>query len=352
MQLKIGSVASSLALAIGVLSLSACDVPTAMPYWDTSWALPIETMEMSVGSLLPDEISTTEDGRSFELRVDAIDLEHRLSDLCDDCGILDGATVIKPHFRADIESGISLPAELESAQVTGGHLPVVLTHDFGFDPIRPSATARGSIEVLMTSVGDTLAAGFLDGNDASFPSGSSKTIHLPYRESMLRDTVQITVVIISPEGDAVMMDGGSVFRVEVGESLMQLSEVDVRVTDLDVDLEDTEIKVIGGEGMINRIQSGALLFEIDNPFEVSGSFQLTLSSSDISISREIPIESGHTEARVEFTGSELRSILQEEDAALSATGTVTATDGAVTVRPDQILKAKSRFDITIASREN
>jgi hypothetical protein len=347
-----GRVTASLVTIASVLSLAACDVPTGMPHWDTTWALPIETLELTAEDLLPADVMLTPDRSAFELQVAGTEFQKGLSEFCSACRLLDGLHAPKPAFKAELTSTISLPADLVSAQVTGGSVRIELFHDFGFDPIRPSAAARGSIEVLLTSGNDTLAAGVIDGVVEPFPSGDRKVLQLPYLESTLRDSIRVVLIIDSPSGDPVLIDSSRRLMVTVAPSRMHISEARAHVQDLAIELEETTLDIVGGEGLVNRIRSGALLLEIDNPFQVTGSLQIVLSAPGISVARQLPLGPGHTENRAEFGGNELRSILRDESATLSAFATVTAGGGPITIRPDHVLKAKSRFDLTVATREN
>lgn len=354
MMRKSGRATTRLAMVIatGALSLSACDVPTAMPHWDTTWALPVDALEMTTESLLPSAITLTPDSQAFELRIDGVDIENRLTEICSACQPLAGTAAPKPEFTSVMEGGVSLPAALVSAQIVGGHARIELFHDLGFDPIRPSSTARGSIQVIVTSAGDTLATETILGEREAFPSGTRKLLTLPYSYTELRDTVLISVTITSPAGDPVEIDDSRSFELNVAQSLLLISEAAVKVQDLEVVLDETSIEVIGGEGMINRIRSGALLLEIDNPFQVTGSFSITLSAPGISVARQLALDTGASKRQVEFTGAELQSILESEAATLSATGVVTANGGTVTIRPAQVLKAKSRFDLVVSTKDS
>jgi hypothetical protein len=341
-----------LAIAAGALSLAACEVATAVPNWDTTWAVPAEALELAVASLLPGEVTVTPDGKALELEIDGVRIEERLGDLCIGCQALNGQTVPKPPFFSLLESGISLPTDVLSASVIGGQVLIELYHDFGFDPIRPGALAYGSIRVALTSAGDTLAAGTIAGEDEAFPSGTLKRLSLPFRNAELSNAVELSVIIDSPAGDAVQIDTSRRFELTVAPSVIRISEVEVRVQNQEVDLAESSIEVVGGEGVVNRINGGALILEIENPFQISGAIALTVTGPDLAIERQIQLVPGSSETRIEFTGPELRSILRDEKATLGATGSVSAVGGTVTIRPEQVLQAKSRFELTIATKEN
>lgn len=340
-----------LLLAVGSLFM-ACDVPTEVPHWDTTWRIPVEALELTASSLLPSSVSITPDGGAFELMLDAIEIDELLGDICDECQGLDGQQAVKPAFITELGNGTSISEDVVAAAVAGGQAQIELYHDFGFDPLRPSATARGSITILITSAGDTLASGLISGEEEAFPSGTRKYRTLPFRKAQIRDTVEVSIILDSPEGEEILINNSSRFELLLVPSTLQLSEAKVRVEDLAIDLDETTFKTVGGDGMVNRIRGGALLFEIDNPFEVAGALNLTLSAPGATVAKQVQIKPGNSEFRVEYSGSELRSVLVGEEAALSATGSISAAGTSVTIRPDQVVSFRSRFELTIATKEN
>lgn len=340
-----------LAFAAGALSLSACDVPTALPRWDTTWAVPVDAMELGVASLLPSGVTLTPDGKAFELKVDGLRLVEPLGAICADCWALEGQTAPKPPFLSVLRADVTFPADVASASIVGGDARLELFQNFGFDPIRPSASSRGSIRVVMTSAGDTLAVGSIDGGAEAFPSGTHKVLSIPFRKGELRDSVKLSVIIDSPAGDLIRIDNASRFELSLAPSPIRISEARVRVDALAVTMKETTFEVVGGDALVNRIRNGTLTLDIDNPFQVGGSFSFALSAPGVSAVRKVVLQPGHATSRLEFTGQELQSILQGEKAALSATGTVSATGGTVAIRPDQVMKAKSQFELTIATTE-
>lgn len=340
-----------LAIAASALAVSACDVPTALPRWDTTWAVPVDALELAVASLLPSGVTLTPDGKAFEFEVDGLRLVERLGDICAACAVLEGQVVPKPPFLVVLRPDVVFPADVASASIVGGEVHVELFHNFGFDPIRPSATQRGSIRVVLTSANDTLAAGMIDGAAEAFPSGTHKVLAIPFRKGELGDFLRLSLIIDSPGGDPVRISNASHFELTLAPSPVKISEARVRVEDLAVSMKETSFEVVGGEGLVNRIRNGTLSLDIDNPFQVAGSFSITLSAPGMSAVRQIPLQPGQTRPRVEFTGHELQSILREEKATLSATGTVSAPGGTVAIRPDQVMRARSQFELTIATTE-
>jgi hypothetical protein len=340
-----------LAFLAGVLSLTACDIPTAVPHWDTTWAVPVSNLELAVSSLLPNGITVTPDGRAFELSIGGSRTEDRLGGICDACEDLHGQMAPKPAFTSVVESGASLPDGFVSGSVIGGQALIELYHDFGFDPIRPSDMVRGSITILIMSAGDTLATDIIDGVIEDFPSGTRKLRTLPFRHTGLRDAIEISVIFDSPAGDLAHINSSSHFEMIMAPSIIQLPEARVRVQNQLVELDENSIDVVGGDSFINRIQHGAIVLDIDNPFQITGALSLTLSAPGVSIVRQIAIAPGGSERRVEFTGPELRSVLKGEEATMRAVGSVSAVGESVTIRPDQILNAKSRFELNLTTTE-
>lgn len=353
---KRGSTSLRLLLGAILMSLLACDIPTGVPRWNTDWALPVEALELSVESLLPDRILVGPDESYFELLTRGRSLGKDLGNLCTPCQALDGSLAPKPAFLGVVESSVPLPADFVSAPAIGGGLEIELSHGFSFDPLRPDEWARGSIEIILLAAGDTLTSKVIDGELEALPPGTLRRARLPLRSVTLRGPLIVRVEVDSPEGAPTLIESGDEFRIEILESPIRVSEVEFQMDELEVDFEDLSFEFVGGEALINRIRGGSLILDIDNPFPITGSIDLLLSSHDssTSLSREIGISPGHATREVEYSGPELRSVfVADEETRLSARGTMRmATDSTVLVRPGQVLHARSRLNLIIANLED
>ena len=52
-----------------VLSV-ACDIPTALPIYQTAWSVPVRGTTISVNALLPPQVSPTADSSAFQVSLE------------------------------------------------------------------------------------------------------------------------------------------------------------------------------------------------------------------------------------------------------------------------------------------
>lgn len=337
--------------ALAAAVFFACDVPTGTPDWEQTWVVPGDSTSMSVADLLPASVTLTQDRSAFLLSLEGVTFRQSLGDMCSLCGALHGRRVPKPAFSFSFQDQVELPGDVASASLAGGVIDVELSHDFGFDPIRPSATARGSLTARLVHGGATLASVTISGESTAFPSGTVLPRSLALPATVLTGPIAVEISITSPEGDSVVVDVTDVLSVTAVPRDIRVSEARVRVVDRTVDVEAVEVDLEDVESTVaNRVRSGAFLLEIQNPFDVSGTLSLRVTAPGANIVKSLSVSPGASTRRLEFTGSELRSILGKR-ATMSASGGVSATGGAVTVRPTQILVVKSKIELVIGLKE-
>jgi len=118
-------------------------------------------------------------------------------------------------------------------------------------------------------------------------------------------------------------------------------------------LSSTEL--IDGEGdelidvqITDRIQNGAVVLEIQNPFAVGVSGQLDIEQPGQTLSRPFSIGEGATSTvTLAYSGDDLRSFLGRPGVTLSGSGLVTSSAGVVTVTPGQEVAIEAKIDLTI-----
>ena len=156
-------------LAVGVLALAACDIPTSPPQVQQRWILPVEQATFSVGELLPAGVQ--DDGSAFLVSVDPVTVVERLTDICASCVALDGLVAPKPGFEDSLEVTTDLPAAVSGATLQSASVQVVVHNGFGFDPLRPGGPDTGmlSVEVRAGVGGDVLGTLTMDGATESLP---------------------------------------------------------------------------------------------------------------------------------------------------------------------------------------
>lgn len=341
-------------LAVPLISLlAACDFPTELPKWDTTWVVPGESTTISVSSLLPSSITTS--GNNFVLSLQPATFTQTLGQMCGGtCTALNGFTVPKPAFTTSFSSSISLPSDVVSAQVTGGQVRVVLSNNLGFDPIRPSAIARGHVVVTATAGSTVLARDSIAGESTAFTSGSTLTRTLTLGAATVSGPITIGIKVSSPEGDPVTINTNNSLSVTATPQTISVSQANVRVTNraitgasVELDLADVD------EEVTSRVKSGALLLTLVNPFAgTTGTLSVRIVTPSAIITKSVSLAAGTSSARVEFNQQEIQAILGSSPVTLSVSGTVSGPAAGVAVTPSQVVAISSRLELTVGPKED
>jgi hypothetical protein len=335
------------------LFMAACDVPTELPRWNTRWVVPLDSTVVSVGSLLPSGVEVTADGSAFQLSLPGTTISLSLADICGaPCAAFNGRVVPKPAFTSTLHSTIALPADVASVTLTGGRLDVQFSHSFSFDPIRPGGSARGSVTTSFTSGGATLARDSVLGVQTALPANTPLARTLTLAAGRVTPVVDLDVTLASPAGDPVRIDTSERFTVSATPSQVRASEATIRVRNRSITARQVALHLDDvDQTVIDRAQGGAIRFELVNPFQVSGTLDVSITAPGVSIRKPIQAGPGTTQGRIELTRAELRSILGRPDVRLSATGTVSAPQGTISVRPSQALRIRTRLELVLGTEE-
>ena len=328
--------------ALAALALSACDFPTAPPRVETTFVVPGEETELSVAELLPASVSLSAAGGTFQLEVPGSTFARTLADMCPPCAAFDGAVVPKPAFTYTFGDELALPAQVVSATLAGGSVELRLTHGFGFDPIRPSASTRGEITATLRSGGALLGQATIRGTDTAFPSGGTVARTIPLQAGEVSGPLEIEIALTSPEGDPVRVDADAAFSVAVAPGPLAISRATVDVQAQAVSVESVTLDTEDVDSaLVERVRGGAVLVDLSNPWPVSGTLTLRLDG----ITRVLQLAPGATSQRVELSGSELRQILGRV-VTLSVEGTLSPAS-AVTLTPDQRLSLDTTLSLVV-----
>ena len=337
---------------LALLALGACEVPTSLPEWDTLWIAPGQSTTISVASLLPGQVSVTGGGDAFQLDVAPVSFQESLGEACPACALANGFTLPKPAFTLEISATAPLPSDVVTANLASGQVAVALTHNFGFDPLRPSASARGYLVLTARSGTTTLVRDSISGNDLAWPQGSTINRTLSLSPAVIASGVEVAAKLYSPAGDPVKIDTNQRLSLTATPTLLRASEAKVHVTnqaitveEVDLDLEDID------DVVVDHQKGGALLLDISNPFDVTGNLALTITAPGTTINRQLALKTGDFTARIELSESDLSSILGRSPVRLSATGSVSGPAGGVTVKPSQNVDIDSRLELTIGPKE-
>lgn len=339
-------------IAAGFGFLCACEVPTSPPEWETTWVIPGDSLEMPVGSLLPPAVAVADGGGAFVVAFGATVFGRALGQICAVCQALDGTTAPKPAFAATFGSTIPLPADVVSASLVGGTIDVRITNEFDFDPIHPGTAADGKLRLTVRHGGATLAVDSLDAAQGDrLPAGTTRTLALDLVAGTVAGPLEVEVYVESPTGDPAPIDASARLETSAVPGAVFVDEAEVVAADKSVEVVPVELGLADVDGELNRrIRGGALRLTLENPFAVEGSIDLRLTTLAADILKTIPLATGGSELRVEFTAAELRSIVGHT-VTFGGMGTVTAPSGTVVVTPSQKLVGEARLELTLGPKE-
>lgn len=351
---------------LATVLLSACDIPTELPKWDTTWVVKSESTIVSIDQLLPGPslvttgcVAGTSCTPAFSLRLNPATFSQSLGSLCAACAALNGQTAPKPAFTGSFSTTLSLPSDVAGAALLSGVLLLRVLNGFSFDPLNPSATTSGTISVTVTSGGITVGTGGVIGSTtfpraALPPRGGILDFSIPLNASTISGPLTVTVTVNSPVGDPAQINTSDALSVTATPSNLLVSSAQVRVQNRNITAVSVQLDVNDIDSVItDHIKSGSLLLTINNPFAVSGTLTLTITGGTQPISKPVAVAAGQTTVEVPFTASELRSFVglgAGHNITLSITGPVTAA-APVTVTPTQVLSVSSQLKLVIGPRD-
>lgn len=345
-------VAARNSVLMGLFLATGCDIPTAPPVLDQRWIIPAEETRFGVGDLLPAEVTISADSSAFLVDFDPINFAASLADLCAGCALADGLTVPKPAFVGAVQSSIGLPAEVASIGVESGSVTIDVMNGFNFDPIRPGGGNFGSVLLTITDVadGDTVGTAVVDGAVTAFPAATTLQVDVPLMAVSVDGSLQATITLDSPAGDPVTVDANGSLAIDAAPNAIRVSDVDVDVSGEAVTLDEVSLSLDDvGEEIRDRIMSGALIVEVQNPFAVGGDFQIDLDGPTIApIQKSVVIGADpEVEVDVDFTQNEIQSLLGSPSVSLSGGATIDSGAGVINVTPGQELLVRTWIDFEL-----
>ena len=302
---------------------------------------------LSAADLAPEGVTIAPDSSVFRLETTAPFVGGRLSELCDVCRPLHGAVAPKPGFWATPYNFIFPAAALGPVAVSGGSIQLVFVNNLNFDPIRPSATARGSVTIVVLRGSTELIRYRLDGVTDSLPPGTVFGVGLPLPAFIFDQPLGVWAGIDSPAGDSIAIDTTRFLAIRVGPISADIPQVTVNVDARtvsdsgDIDLTDTD------SDFATRIQGGGFRLDIENPFNIGGEFELRVVGSGVSIEKTVTIlAGGSTTNRIGLTTEEVRSMLGKV-VRVYWSGNFSAPGGTVTITPRQVARITIGLEMTL-----
>lgn len=333
------------ALAVGgtIAGVAACGIPTDIADWDTTWSVPTSGTTLSVNSLLPAGVTAA--GNAFALSVPAASISRRLADDCAACAAADGFTVPKPAFVGTGTTTATLPSAVTSATLGANTLNVTLRHGYGFDPLRPSSSARGWLRVVVSSNGIVIGRDSINGATTAFPANTNLVRTMSLTGDVTRTGVLVTTTIDSPAGDAAPMQSSATLTATAAFSTVTVTRATVALTNQAVASEPTTLNLSDIDSAIrDRAQGGKLALTIVNPFAATGTLTVSFTGGTQAVTKSILLSTGPSTQEIVLSKEELRALLGSS-ITMRATGQVNG--GAVTVAPGQTASVSSRLLFTL-----
>ena len=324
--------------------LTACDIPTGLPRWETTWITPGQEIRVSVAELLPAGLAVNGDTSAILIQIDTVTGGFQLSDFCPACPPAVVA-VPKPAFTGTETVDVPLPGPVGTATTSGGIVIVELENGFDFDPIRPSASARGSITLELRSGATLIGSLVIDGTQRALPPGATLRDTLNIVDGTIGDLLTMEVEIVSPAGDNTTMSPNDAFTVDVWSPGIEVSEATITLTAQSIEGVEAELDLTDVD-LGDRLKEGAVILEITNPFGVAGTLTLTVDPADgAPIVKPVPLSAAATsQVVVSFTEAEMETLVGQSSE-MTITGAVNG--GNVTVRPDMEMALDARLRVTV-----
>jgi hypothetical protein len=333
--------------------LSACDLPTESPIFETRWTFPIEGTgtTIAVAELLPSSVTIS--GGEFQVAVDPFSFVETLGGLCSICAEVNGLTVPKPQFQFAFSDVTSLPADVESVNLSTGSLTVRVTNNLGFDPIRPGVGVTGTLTITVydaTIGGRQLDQVILDGTVDALPNGTAVDVPVSLAAGVVSSTIVAVVAVDSPLGDPVLVDTGAQLNIGVtfGVIAATSATIDASGQVIAIDQVAMDVEKIDSD-IVENIVSGAVVLDITNPFGVALNVTIDIGGPTIqTISKAVSITSDATsQARLEYTSLELQTFLGQMGVTIGGSGTVDAGAGSAVVTPLQVAVIDTSVDAVV-----
>ncbi len=317
---------------IGVALIVACDIPTELPKWNPTFAVPLTGTSIAVAQLVPISVESTPDGPAFVIAPGSASFPFPLAAVCAACAALHGQTAPTPAIQYSAGSGIPFPVAVDSAGVLNGVINFRLTNGWGFDPLRPAAGQTGFIRVDLLGR-DGASRGFVvfSGSERAFPPGSTMDGALTFAGATTQTPI-LQVTFGSPAGDAAPINAAAMINVIVVSGRLVATDATVKVASRQVTSLPMQLNLTGVDDfVIRRVRGGKLLLKIANGFRVSGRMTLNIAGGINPVSQMFDIPAADSTVEVELSEADLESILGRSVVA-SVQGIV-STSGSVMLTP-------------------
>lgn len=352
--------AAVLAAACGA-AVAGCDLPTRIPSWDVG----VRVLTIRDSIAVPDYRPASahlEAGRfvfpdgSSGLRVEA--RSH-----CPECVRSPGRRGRYPAFEEVTTAPVELGEEFVSAELVGGTLRVVATHDFPYTLLRSDEGETGSIVLRLVDgrTGDVLVSETVTGAEDPFSPGGDAplVLEVPLAGVTVTPDVHAELAIHSPGSGADTLRILDPARaVEATISVTGLAARSVTVQRPAVRFEGPAYRVEVDEAVRDKASDAILRatarVTVEQPFAVAGELVLGFFASESSATREdgrpvtakaVSLAQGTVEADLTLSDEEVRSLLAGPEFFIRPAGQL--EEGIVTVRATDRIRYRAILEFEV-----
>ena len=258
------------------LAATACDLPTDLPHWNTSWEMVAVEKNVRPADLLPAGVKI--DSRGFVIDSFAASSSILLREVCELCTCFDGPI---PELEfSEHDWPLELPSGISEAQITSGRARLVMTNNVGFDLLNDGQGGTGRIDVVLTDsntdeVVDRAAI------TESWPAGDSVALEFTLSERRLYSGLVARVSGNTPgSGDCDVPLGdetGFAARVELLDVVARSVNVSVRESKLALEPKSITLP----DALASRLRPGearvAVAVELTNRVPTAAEIDLSVA---------------------------------------------------------------------------
>jgi len=338
------------AALVAAVALTACEIPSGVPRWDTTWNVPSRTLTVGVAQVLPSGVTVAPDGTSFLVSVAPVTFTQRLASDCAECASLSGFTAAKPAFVSRVTSSTPLPASVASGTLTAGStVDVRVVNNYTFDPIRPNGqgSAVGYLTLVLRSGQTVLARDSVDGATAALSAnGGVLTRRVTLAAGTVSGEIQADLEINSPAGSPALIDVSRSVVVTATPSALRVAQARVSVQGAQLS-ESTTTDLDVSAAITDRAQGGRLLVDVRDPFGVRGALRVRVTAPGVDFTKDLTVTGGDKSYAIEFSRGELQAMFGKS-VTFTFAGPV-STAGQVTVTPSQAVQIGTRLELTLST---
>lgn len=333
---------------VPIALLAGCDVPTSAPQYTTEWNVPAKSTTISVNTFLPAGVTAAPDNSAFQVAVSpsSASIQRSLGQDCTACSAANGQTIPKPAFNGGGTTTLNLPSGVATATLVRDTLTLTITNGFNFDPIRPSAGARGYLVIRVANGSTVVGRDSLDGSAIALAPSTNTVRKIPLAGTITGSAgLVISTTLSSPQGDPVAINAAQTLTVSGSVGSVFISSASVNLASQQVASSSTSLDLSSVDKSISdHVNGGQLLLTVTNPFAATGNLNVTLSGGPSTIVKPVSLGTGTTTPAITLTSTELKSLFGNN---ISVTFTGTVTGANVTVTPGQTVAVSARLQLGV-----